>query len=225
MGGNRISMPIVYAVVARGTTVLAEYAAVQGNFVMVTRRILEKIPSHPNSAMSYEYDSHLFHYIVEDQITYLCMAEAAFGRRMPFSFLEDIKTRFRKLYGDRVQTALAYAMNEDFSRTLQKQMDYFSSGLSTEAVSRVRGEIDEVKNIMVSNIERVIDRGEKIDLLVGKAENLNHQAFQFKKQSTTLKHTMWMKKMKLNCIIALIVMVLILVILFSVCGINFKSCK
>ena len=96
------------------------------------------------------------------------MAEAAFGRRLPFSFLEDIKLRFRKLYGDRVQTALAYAMNEDFSRVLQKQMvispfifaacvnsilqDYYSSSSSSDHITRVRGEIDEVKNIMVSNI-------------------------------------------------------------------------
>ena len=34
---------------------------------------------------------HVFHYVVEDSITYLCMADEDFKRRIPFAFLEDIK--------------------------------------------------------------------------------------------------------------------------------------
>ena len=44
---------------------------------------------------------------------------------------------------------------------------------------------------MVENIERVLQRGEKIELLVDKTENLNQQAFRFKRQSTVLRRTMW----------------------------------
>ena len=33
-------------------------------------------------------------------------------------------------------------------------------------------QVDEVKNIMVDNIEKVLERGEKIELLVDKSENL-----------------------------------------------------
>jgi hypothetical protein len=36
---------------------------------------------------------HVFHYIVEDGITYLCMADDPARRRLPFAFLEDIKGR------------------------------------------------------------------------------------------------------------------------------------
>lgn len=36
--------------------------------------------------------------------------------------------------------------------------------------------MDEVKNIMVENIERVLERGEKIELLVDKTDNLRFQA-------------------------------------------------
>ena len=43
---------IIYALVARGTCVLAEFTTTSGNFTTVTRRILEKIPSE-DSKMSY----------------------------------------------------------------------------------------------------------------------------------------------------------------------------
>ncbi len=45
------------------------------------------------------------------------------SRRVAFSFLEDIKKRFSMQFGDRGRTALAYAMNEEFSRVLAKQME------------------------------------------------------------------------------------------------------
>lgn len=34
---------------------------------------------------------------------------------------------------------------------------------------------------MIANIDRVLERGEKIELLVDKTDKLNHQAFKFEK--------------------------------------------
>jgi vesicle-associated membrane protein 7 len=48
-------MPIIYTVVSRGSTVLAEFTSTTGNFVIITRRILEKIPV-TDARMIYEYD-------------------------------------------------------------------------------------------------------------------------------------------------------------------------
>ena len=64
-----------------------------GNFPTVTRVLLAKIPPI-DGKMSYVYDKHVFHYLVEGNITYLCMADESMKRRIPFTFLEDIKRRF-----------------------------------------------------------------------------------------------------------------------------------
>lgn len=176
--------------------------------------------------MSYVYDRHVFHYIVEDGLVYLCMADEEFGRRVPFAFLEDIKGRWINSYGDRGQTALAYQMNEDFMRILQKQMDYFSSNPNADRINKVRGEIDQVKSVMVDNIEKVLERGEKIELLVDKAENLNEQAFRFKKQSTNLKRSMWWKNAKFMALIFLVVAGLIFFVAAGLCGgLDFNKCS
>eukprot|EP00300_Choanocystis_sp_HF-7_P015976 c19251_g1_i2.p1 GENE.c19251_g1_i2~~c19251_g1_i2.p1 ORF type:complete len:207 (+),score=35.63 c19251_g1_i2:97-717(+) len=205
-------MPIIYAVVARGTTVLAEYdAAVQsGSKGVAITRILANLRSD-FAPMHSECEGYLFWCVVEDKITYLCKADADFGQLMSVSFLEDIKARFGKLYGVRAQTALAYEMNDDFSRTLQKRMDYFSS---TRAV---RNEINDL-------LGKVIDRGEKLELLAEKVQDLNHKPLRFKQHSKSLGHTRRMKKIKFGCVITLI-LVVTLAILFGVCGLNFKSCS
>ena len=47
-------MPILFAVVARGGTVLAKYASCAGNFTEVTEQILAKIPAD-NSKLTYSH--------------------------------------------------------------------------------------------------------------------------------------------------------------------------
>ncbi|KAG0279402.1 hypothetical protein BGZ95_001332 [Linnemannia exigua] len=182
-------MSIIYALVARGTIILAEYTNSSGNFTTVTEAILEKIPPN-NSKLTYVYDRqvYLFHYICHDGLTYMCMADDTFGRRIPFAFLQDIKTRFLSQYSrDRAMSAMVpYGMNE-FSKTIAKQMEYFSTNPEADRIKQVQGEIEQVKDVMVHNIERVLERGERIELLVDKTDNLNQQAFAFKKRSTALK--------------------------------------
>lgn len=122
-------MPIVYALIARKKIVLAEYTSSTGNFPTVTRVLLAKIPES-DSKMSYVYDKHVFHYIVDQGITFLCMSDETTKRRITFAFLDDIKKCFRERYASIEQTALAFSLNDMFSPILrQKIVSSFSGDL------------------------------------------------------------------------------------------------
>jgi hypothetical protein len=45
--------------------------------------------------------------------------------------------------------------------------------------------------VQVENIDRVLDRGEKIDLLVDKATNLRSDAFRFKRTTREVRRAVW----------------------------------
>lgn len=57
--------------------------------------------------------------------------------------------RFMKNYGRVAQFAPAYAMNDEFSRVLHQQMEFFSSNPSADTLSRVRGEVGEASTSTV----------------------------------------------------------------------------
>lgn len=57
-------MPLIYAFVARGTTVLADYTSFTGNFATVAIQCLEKTPNN-NSKFTYTCDKHTFNYVVD----------------------------------------------------------------------------------------------------------------------------------------------------------------
>ncbi|KAI9003696.1 Longin-like domain-containing protein [Gaertneriomyces semiglobifer] len=200
-------MPIIYALVARDAVVLAEYATTTGNFTTVTQHILERLPEG-DSKMTYVYDQYLFHYVCRSGITYLCLADDSFGRRVPFAFLEDIAHKFEKQYGERAQNAIAYGLNE-FSKVLAQQMEYFSNSPDVDRFRSVQGEIDQVRDVMISNIERVLERGERIEILVDKTDNLNQTSFAFKRRSTALRRQQWWKNTKLMIIMVAVAVLLI----------------
>jgi vesicle-associated membrane protein 7 len=108
-------------------------------------------------------------------------------------------------------------MNEDFGRTLQAQMEHFN-GPSGDALSQVNNKLEDVKNVMVQNIEMVLERGEKLELLVDKTDQLQTQAFQFNKSSRKLRSAMWWKKMKCYAMIFLAVAMVIWIISMIACG-------
>ncbi|KAJ3414423.1 Vesicle-associated membrane protein [Chytridiales sp. JEL 0842] len=187
---------IIYMCIAKpGAVILAEHATTTGNFTTITQHILEKIPEG-DSKMTYVYDRYLFHYMQRNNIIYMCLADDGFGRRIPFAFLEDIARKFEAQYGPRAQQAIAYGLNE-FSKTIFTQMEYFNNSSDADKMRQVQGEIDQVKDVMVSNIEKVLERGERIDILVDKTDNLNQASFAFKKRSTALRRAMWWKNQKL----------------------------
>jgi len=205
---------IIYSVISRGTVVLAEYSNSSGNFPAITQHILEKIPEG-NSKLTYVYDNYLFHYISSDGIIYLAMADDNFGRRIPFTFLEDIKNEFEARYGERALTEVSYGLNE-FSKVLAERMQYYNENPSAvDKVQQVKGEIEQVKDVMVHNIEKVLERGERIEILVDKTDNLNQQSFAFKKRSTALKRQMWWKNTKLMVILIIVVLCILYFIYYS----------
>ncbi|KAH7565957.1 hypothetical protein JRO89_XS08G0046900 [Xanthoceras sorbifolium] len=59
---------------------------------------------------------------------------------------------------------------------LKEQMQYcVDHPEEVSKLAKVKAQVSEVKGVMMENIEKVLDRGEKIELLVDKTENLLSQ--------------------------------------------------
>jgi len=220
-------MAIVYALVSRQKTVLAEYTATSatGNFPTVTRMLLSKIPTL-DGKMTYVYDDYVFHYVVESGICYLCMSDEKNKHRGPYAFLQDIKERFLAKYGvEAALKAIAFSFNEEFSKVILERMEYYNGGGSIDNIDNLRNQIDEVKDGMIQNIETVLERGEKIELLVDKTDRLNQQAFRFESSSRNLRRHLYWRRIR-NITIGVLALALITYFIsVAVCGWGYKSCK
>jgi vesicle-associated membrane protein 7 len=77
---------------------------------------------------------------------------------------------------------------------------------------------------MVQNIEMVLERGEKLELLVDKTEQLQSQAFKFEKSSKELKMAMFWRRVKLYFLIGFIVVFILWLLTSIICGFDYSQC-
>mmetsp|Transcript_4071 Transcript_4071/g.5475 ORF Transcript_4071/g.5475 Transcript_4071/m.5475 type:complete len:226 (-) Transcript_4071:351-1028(-) len=222
---------ILYALISRQKVVLAEHTSTSatGNFPTVTRVLLSKIPP-TDGKMTYVYDDYVFHYVVENSICYLCMSDEQNKHRIPYAFLHDMKDRFVAHYGlDLPMKAIAFTMNEEFAPVIKSRMDYYNSSDAESSVDKigvVKSQIEDVKDVMVENIEKVLERGEKIELLVDKTDRLNQQAFRFENTSRKLSRALWWKRARVIAFGTVIVALVIFFIVVGACGgFGFDRCK
>ncbi|KAL4279330.1 hypothetical protein GQ457_03G042700 [Hibiscus cannabinus] len=81
-------MAILYALVARGSVVLAEFTAASTNASAIAKQILEKTTGDNDINVSYSQDRYIFHVKRTDGLTVLCMADESAGSNSIFlSFL------------------------------------------------------------------------------------------------------------------------------------------
>lgn len=84
-----------------------------------------------------------------------------------------------------------------------------------EKLYKVQEEIDDVRDVMEHNIESVLERAGKIEVIVDKSDKLRENSQIFNKNSKSLRRNMCLKNCKITTIIVLVVMA-ILIILFLI---------
>ncbi|CAN6843080.1 unnamed protein product, partial [Brassica oleracea] len=149
------------------------------------------------------------------------------------AFLERVKEDFSKRYGGgKATTAKPNSLNKEFGYfiiTIRMKNENFISIMmehmqycvdhpeEINELAKVKAQVTEVKGVMMENIEKVLDCGEKIELLVDKSEDLRSHAQDFRTQGTKIRRKMWWENMKIKLIVAGIIIALILIIIISVC--------
>ncbi|CAL9682342.1 unnamed protein product [Knipowitschia caucasica] len=90
-----------------------------------------------------------------------------------------------------------------------------SSGPSTK-LDNVQGQVNEVKVILKDNIKKVLERGDRLDDLIEKTDDLQATADSFQRTSTRVARKYWWKNIKIMIIIGVVVSVaIILIIVFA----------
>ncbi|KAJ4498827.1 VAMP/synaptobrevin-like protein [Lentinula lateritia] len=214
-------MSLIHALVAQGPTILAEHKAGSRDFSQATQTILSKIPPN-NSKLTYVWEQYLFHYVSEGGFTYLVMADDSAGRRMPFAFLAELQRKF--LEAPSSSSSLndpelpAYGLQATFAPTISNLMNTYNTAPPVDEIARAQAELNQVKDIMVQNVEQILSRGERIELLVDKTDVMAGQATAFRRGARSVRRQMWWRNKKILGLSILVALVLVWILLAQFCG-------
>uniref|UniRef100_A0A0D9WXA1 V-SNARE coiled-coil homology domain-containing protein n=1 Tax=Leersia perrieri TaxID=77586 RepID=A0A0D9WXA1_9ORYZ len=213
---------LIYAFVARGTAVLAEYTEFTGNFPALAAQCLQRLPASAGSGaggaparFSYSCDGHTFNFLLHRGY----VAKESVPKNVSVAFLERLKDDFTKRYGGgKADTALAKSLNKEYGPVIKQHMQYvLDHSEEIEKTLKVQAQVSEVKNIMLENIEKTLGRGEKLTELQDKTSDLRSQAQQFKKGAVKIRRKTWLQNMKIKLVVLGILLLLVIIVWVSVC--------
>lgn len=153
-------------------------------------------------------------------LSYIVVATAEQGRRIPFAFLLEMKRKFLSTYPPSAtdfSSLPAYGCAA-FNIELRSLLQTYNTAPPADSLASARREIDSVRDIMTENIERVLERGERIDLLVDKTDRLGGSAHDFRIRSRGLRRRMWWKNVKLIALLVVVVIFLVYLFVGMGCG-------
>ena len=239
MASSSQTTQLLYACIAHGTTILTEHTSPGTSSTSASSLasvILPKISHSAPQKLTYTHDRLFVHYIADSPssssnspdealsshaaLTYLVVAQSELGRRIPFAFLLELKKKFLGQYSPDItdfQSLPAYG-SAAFNTTLKSMLSTYNVAPPSDALSNAKKEIDSVKDIMTENIERVLERGERIDLLVDKTDRLGGSARDFRVRSRGLRRQMWWKNVRIMVLLCVVVVFLIYLFVGFGCG-------
>jgi len=147
----------------------------------------------------------------EDGYVFVCVADKAHKTNSCFLFLKDLQKNFNPDSASK------------FKGHLKKAMVAHSN--DSDKISAINAELEDVKNIMQENIEKVVKRGDNLEALDATTSQLEQDASGFRQRAVKLKNAVWWGSMRMKIIIGVAILVIIGIIILAICLSPSNICK
>ena len=211
-------MSIIYGIVSAGNEkiLVEQNLASEGNHPQLIQRVLrEKNPN--NAKVLYQISNYLAHVLNEDDVTFLLLADTTFSRKKAFACLLEIKKEFNdKFTPIQIRQSISFGLQRQFGDVLRDKMIYFSE--TEDNLDKLINKVDVTKNIMIENVEKIFERGEKIEILVTKSKDMRSESSNLKSRAEQLKNKKRFEKTRTKIILAIVLLAVIYFVLVVSCG-------
>ena len=187
-------MPIIHVLISKNKdSVLCEYTEYQGNFTTIARIFLQKIK--PDTRQTIQYDLYQYHYINQNNITYLCIT-SNFPEETTFAFLMEVQRQFleQNSYDDIMKEQSYYF--QYFQKNLKNIMDYYNKCPQKTLSGEIIKNLVDAKSIAIENIEKLIDRDQKLNITVQKSDKLYDQSKNINSLANSIKNQKKAEKLR-----------------------------
>ena len=210
---------IIYILIAKGTKPLADYSEHTGDFTQQCENLLSKI-NGPSAAINLNNGYNIF-YIIENDISYLVMADSLFPKSTAIGCIESIKKEFQSTYiGRDFESETEYGLNEDFKEKLKMKYEYYNENteITSEALQQLKEQMIKMKDEVLEASGLLNQREEEIDSMNKKAESMAIESESYKKSAHKVKKAENKSKIYLYIGTGFVALLIIYFIICAICG-------
>jgi vesicle transport protein SEC22 len=167
-----------------------------------------------------------FHYVIDSGVCFITLTQSKFPKRLVFGFLEDLRVSFRGFVESKANGSGASFTNEiasashayayiTFDQTIQKKRREYSNPDSSDNMRRLKEELTDITNIMSSNIDDILKRGENLEDLGQRSRTLKNSSKVFEKNAKWLRMC---KEIQQYAIVGCVALFVLLVLYWRLIG-------
>ena len=140
-----------------------------------------------------------------------------------YGFLEEVRREFTAEFSmSRITSARAYELEKSFSRALSNLLHYYNThpnaGSTEASVVALTAQAEDLKNVVGANVNLLLKRGDCLETLVTKADELESQSRVFRKNTKQAKQIVKVKYRKMQfiqCVIGSGIVMLVAMVVWA----------
>jgi vesicle-associated membrane protein 7 len=118
---------------------------------------------------------------------------------MPFAFLDDLQARFNAYSPPNSSSSSNPTPSSytGFTPILSDMLETYNTNPPADALANAQNNLNQVKDIMVHNVEQILSRGERIELLVDKTDTMAGQAWAFRRGARSVRRQQFWRNQRI----------------------------
>jgi Synaptobrevin len=151
-----------------------------------------------------------------NNLIYLALVKSGYSDRFASALLKDLKELFFTQGPEHLKNSPSEAYTTIMSSDLRKLVLKYNDTNSLDKVANANQRVLEVKSLASEGIQQVMKNIESADVLAAKSSELEGNSRMFKNDAKRLERLMYCRKMKITCILVLVVLGVLLYIIIPI---------
>jgi vesicle transport protein SEC22 len=169
-----------------------ELSEIKGQVKMIFRRL------NRNSApqASIESGQYNLHYLIQNDVCFLCICDRSYPRKLAFTYLSDIATEFTNTYSESQYLSPSlrpYAFVE-FDTFIQRSKKTYQDSRASANLDRLNDELRDVTKVMTKNIEDLLYRGDSLERMGELSGRLREDSKKYRKAAVRINWELLLKQ-------------------------------
>lgn len=181
MTSNNLGTFIVRSV--DGMILVATMDGMESEWTTHAKKILRSLKPTSPARCTIEAGPCYYHYMIENGVVYLTLTDRGYPRRLAFQYLSEVQSEFQKAHGLELSRYSRPYACVGFEPRMSKLRREYLDPQAPGNLKKLNTDLSEIHHIMSQNIQDVLERGEKLDVMETRSSNLLSESKRFEKYS------------------------------------------
>ncbi|KAI5962143.1 MON1 [Candida pseudojiufengensis] len=146
--------------------------------------LISRITPNSEPQATIESGDYNIHYLISQNIIYLCICKRTYPRKLAFSYLNEISNEFYNSHGIEALNPQARPFGfSSFDNFLIKTKKIYQDQRAQSNLDKLNNDLADVKKVMTKNIEDLLYRGDSLDKMSDLSSSLKQDSLKYRRRA------------------------------------------